>query len=367
MKLDSMAERPSGTLTMLHSDIENSTSLTRHLRDEYPAVLARHQSFLRAAFAANDGLEVDTQGDSFFAVFTRATQAVAASAALQRALAEESWPGEPLRVRVGLHTGEPILTAAGYTGLDVIRAARIKEAGHGGQVLLSASTAAIVEDVLVDDLSLRDRGAHRLKSLPRPERIFELLIAGLATEFPPLKTLDSPAEGRSGVEPTRVVTAVLFADIAGATERIVAVGDRRWREFLVRLRTAIRAELMRHGGYEVETAGDTILATFDAPTRAVRCGCAVLAAVKPLGIDVRVGIHAGEVEREGNDLFGITLHIGARIRSLAQPGEVLVSSAVRDMVVGSGIAFTDRGAHILKGIPGEWRLYAPALDSAALG
>ena len=145
-----MSELLGDTLTVLHTEIEGSTLLTVHLGDHYPEVLATHCALVRAAFAAHEGHEVDTQGDSFFVVFPRATQAVAAAVAIQRALTAEAWPeGGAVRVRIGLHTGEPIRTAAGYTGLDVIRGARIKEAGHGRQVLLSKSTAALIEDTLI--------------------------------------------------------------------------------------------------------------------------------------------------------------------------------------------------------------------------
>src|SRR5713226_6110547 len=129
-----MSELLGGTLTVLHTEIEGSTLLTVHLGDRYPEVLATHRALLRAAFAAHEGCEVDTQGDSFFVVFSLATQAVAAAVAIQRALAAEAWPeGGAVRVRIGMHTGEPIRPAQGYTGLDVIRGARIKEAGHGGR------------------------------------------------------------------------------------------------------------------------------------------------------------------------------------------------------------------------------------------
>jgi class 3 adenylate cyclase len=360
-----MPELPDGTLTVLHTDIENSTSLTRHLREQYPAVLATHRTLLRAAFTAYEGWEVDTQGDSFFVVFLRATQAVAAAVQVQRALATASWPqGGAVRVRIGIHTGEPIRTTEGYTGLDVIRAARIKEAGHGGQVLLSASTAAIVQDALLDELSLRDLGIHRLKSLPRPERIFQLLIPGLPTDFAPLQTLDAHPGLRSGSEGERVLATVLFTDMVGATERVVALGDRHWREVLVQHRVLVRRELTHYGGHEVDTVGDSFFATFDSPASAVRCACAICAAVKELGIEVRIGVHTGEVEHEGEDLFGITIHIGSRVTNLAGPGEVLVSSTVRDLVAGSGITFTDRGTHILRGIPGEWRLFTPDVPEA---
>jgi class 3 adenylate cyclase len=360
-----MSELPGGTLTVLHTDIENSTSLTRHLREQYPAVLDTHRALLRAAFTGYEGWEVDTQGDSFFVVFLRATQAIAAAVQIQRALATESWPqGGAVRVRIGIHTGEPIRTTEGYTGLDVIRAARIKEAGHGGQVLLSASTAAIVQDTLLDELGLRDLGVHRLKSLPRPERIFQLIIPGLPADFPPLQTLDARTGSRSGSEGERVLTTVLFTDMVGATERVVALGDRHWREVLVQHRVLVRRELAHYGGHEVDTAGDSFFATFDSPASAVRCACAIGEAMKELGIEMRIGVHAGEVEHEEESPIGITVHIGARVTSLASPGEVWVSSTVRDLMAGSGITFTDRGTHILRGIPGEWRLFTPDVPEA---
>ena len=298
-------------------------------------------------------------------VFLRATQAVAAAVQIQRALATASWPqGGAVRVRIGIHTGEPIRTTEGYTGLDVIRGARIKEAGHGGQVLLSASTAAIVQDALLDELGLRDLGAHRLKSLPRPERIFQLLIPELPADFPPLQTLDARAGLRSGSAGERVLTTVLITDIVGATERLVALGDRHWREVLVQHRVLVRRELAHYGGHEVETTGDGFFATFDTPASAVRCACAIREALKDLGIEVRIGVHTGEVEYEEESLIGITVHIGFRVANLAGVGEVLVSSTVRDLMAGSGITFTDRGTHSLRGIPGEWRLFTPDIPSA---
>jgi class 3 adenylate cyclase len=355
-----MSNLPSGTLTMLHTDIENSTPLTLHLREQYPAVLATHRTLLRTAFTAYEGWEVDTQGDSFFVVFSRATQAVAAAVQIQRVLATEPWPqGGAVRVRIGMHTGEPIQAPEGYTGLDVIRAARIKEAGHGGQVLLSASTAAIVQDALLDELRLRDLGAHRLKGLLRPERMFQLIIPGLPADFPPLQTLDSRMGPRSGSESERVLTTVLFMDIAGATEQLVALGDRRWRELREQYKALVRWELARYGGHEVDSVADGFFATFDSPANAIRCACAIRDALKALGIEARVGVHAGEVEHEGEEVTGITVHTGSRVANRADPGEVLVSSTVKDLVAGSGIAFTARGTYTLRGLPGEWPLFAP--------
>jgi len=331
-------------------------------------VLATHCALLRAAFAAHEGHEVDTQGDSFFVVFRRATQAVAAAVASQRALTAATWPeGGAVRVRIGIHTGEPIRTAAGYTGLDVVRGARIKEAGHGGQVLLSKSTAALIEEALIDGLSLRDLGAHRLKGLPRPERIFQLLIPDLLADFPPLQSLDTRGRPRPGLTPRRVLTTVLFVDMAGATERVVALGDRRWLELRTQYAALIRRELAHHGGEEIELVADELFAAFDAAAAAIRCACAIRDAVLELKIAVNVGIHAGEVEYNDQTMGGITVFTGHRIMRAAQPGEILVSNTVKELVAGSGIGFIDRGAHIFKGLPGEWRLFTPLYLAREVG
>jgi class 3 adenylate cyclase len=361
-----MSELPAGTLTVLHTDIENSTPLTVHLGNRYPGVLATHCALLRAAFAAHEGREVDTQGDSFFVVFPRATQAVTAAVAIQRALAAEAWPeGGVVRVRIGMHTGEPIRTAVGYTGLDVIRGARIKEAGHGGQVLLSKATAGLIEDALIDGLSLRDLGAHRLKGLPRPERIFQLVIPDLPADFLPLRSLDTRGRSRPGLALERVLTTVLFVDLVGATARLVALGDRRWLELQAQYIGLVRQELARHGGEEINVAGDGILAVFDGAAAAIRCGCAIRDAVQGLGMAVRVGIHAGEVESDDRTMSGITVFTGILITGAAQPGEILVSNTVKELVAGSGITFMDRGTHVLKGLPGEWRLFTPDVLEAS--
>ena len=355
-----MSELPSGTLTVLHTDVENSTPLTMRLGERYPEVLATHRALLRAAFTAYGGYEVDTQGDSFFVVFSRATEAVAAVVAMQRALAAEAWPaGGVVRVRMGLHSGEPVRAAEGYTGVDVIRGARIRDIGHGGQVLLSKSTAALIEDVLSGGLRLRDLGAHRLKGLPRPERIFQLIMPGLPADFPPLRSLDAHGRARLGSEPGRVLMTVLFIDWAGATERLIALGDRPWLELRAQYVGLVRQELTRYGGEVVDIAGDQFFATFDGAAAAIRCGCAIRDAVQGLGLQVKVGIHAGEVEYDDIGIGGITVFAGARIEQAAQPGGVLVSSTAKELVTGSGITFTDRGTYALRGLPGEWRLFSP--------
>jgi pimeloyl-ACP methyl ester carboxylesterase/class 3 adenylate cyclase len=162
---------------------------------------------------------------------------------------------------------------------------------------------------------------------------------------------------RSAPEPDRVLATVMFTDIAGSTERAAELGDARWRELLYEHQSALRGELNRFGGREVKTLGDGFLATFDGPARAIRCGQSIDDVSRPLGLEVKVGLHTGEVEVMGDDVGGIAVHIAARVGALAAPGEVLVSSTVKDLVAGSGIQFQDRGAQELKGIADEWRLF----------
>jgi class 3 adenylate cyclase len=158
----------------------------------------------------------------------------------------------------------------------------------------------------------------------------------------------------------RMLATVLFTDIVDSTSRAAKMGDSGWRALLDAHDAVVRSQLVRFRGHEIKTVGDGFLATFDGPQRAIKCALAVREAVKPLGLEVRAGLHTGECERRGVDVGGIAVHIGARVASEASASEVLVSSTVKDLVVGSGLAFEDRGARELKGVPGEWRLYAVA-------
>jgi predicted ATPase/class 3 adenylate cyclase len=182
---------PGGTVTLLFTDIEGSTRLLDRLGERYAVALADHRRLLRAAFSAHEGVEVDTQGDAFFVAFARAGDAVHAAVAAQRALTANHWPGGgALRVRMGIHTGEPEVSPEGYVGLDVHRGARICAAGHGGQILLSAATSALLADIDAG-LSVRDLGEHRLKDLRKPEHLFQVVAQDLPALFPPLKSLDN--------------------------------------------------------------------------------------------------------------------------------------------------------------------------------
>lgn len=239
-----MAGLPAGTVTLLFSDIEGSTRLLLRLGAAYPSVLDEHRQLLRTAIGAGGGQVLDTQGDACFAVFTRARDAVQAAAEIQRAMAAHPWPASPgVRVRIGLHTGEPTVTAGGYAGLDVHRAARLCSAGNGGQILVSSTTADLVATLLPPELSLHELGSYRFKDFTFSERVYQLDVQGQPTSFPPLRSLEVTARlpgqhrsmiGRDGdlaacravlLEPATRLLTLTGAGGSGKTRLAVAVAD----------------------------------------------------------------------------------------------------------------------------------------------
>jgi class 3 adenylate cyclase len=195
------------------------------------------------------------------------------------------------------------------------------------------------------DARLLERDSPDHWPLPEPD------LLGAIEEF---VTGSPPSE----VEAERFLTTVLFVDVAGSTERLSELGDRHWRELLDRFEETVRGTLVAHRGDLVSRSGDSVLATFDGPARAIRCAWDIRDTLRRTGLDVRCGLHTGEVSHRNGDVAGIAVHIGARVSSVAQPGEVLVTRTVRDLVAGSGIAFADRGEHALKGVSDRWALYA---------
>jgi class 3 adenylate cyclase len=162
---------------------------------------------------------------------------------------------------------------------------------------------------------------------------------------------------RSPVEPDRVLTTIMFSDIVASTEKLAAIGDWRWRNLLERHDQVVQRQLSRFRGHQIKHTGDGILASFDGPARAVRCGSAIIESLRGIGLDARIGIHTGECELRGNDIVGMAVNIAARIGALAEGGKVFVSGTLRDLVVGSDIEFVDRGGHSLKGVPGTWKVF----------
>ncbi|MET0559997.1 MAG: adenylate/guanylate cyclase domain-containing protein [Gaiellaceae bacterium] len=226
-----MPELPGGTVTFVFTDIEDSTELLKRLGDDYREVLTAHRRIVRDTFTACDGIEIDTQGDAFFFVFPRARDAVAAAVEAQRAHASETWAGEvDVRVRIGLHTGEPTVHEEGYVGLDVVRAARICTVGRGGQILLSETTRALLGSGLPEGVSVFPLGQRHLRGIDEPERVFEIAIHGLDVE--PTEAAAPPA--RAPVPPSPPSERELEQDIA-----------RRFDDLGARLAAGIQDRVLR--------------------------------------------------------------------------------------------------------------------------
>jgi predicted ATPase/class 3 adenylate cyclase/DNA-binding CsgD family transcriptional regulator len=216
-----MPDLPTGTVTLLFTDIEGSTRLLQQLGERYSSLLEECRHLLRVVFVQWNGHEIDSQGDAFFVAFARATDAVSAAVSAQHALFTHAWPeGVTMRVRIGLHTGEPVIASEGYVGLDVHHAARIMSAGHGGQVLLSQTVRDLVEHALPEGVSLIDVGAHHLRDLQQPGHLFQLVIAGLPAGFPPLKTLDAYPNNLP-IQPTPLI---------GREQEVAAIAELMSRE-----------------------------------------------------------------------------------------------------------------------------------------
>jgi class 3 adenylate cyclase len=284
---------PSETVTLLFSDVEGSTELVKRLQDTYASVLAEHRAVLREVFVRYSGTEVDTQGDSFFVVFAHARDAVMCAAVAQQELSAHAWPaGVPVSVRMGLHTGEVHRDDDNYVGVAVHRAARLCTLAHGGQVVMSRSTAGIVDDMELPGLALSDLGDHLLKGFERPERVFQLVIQGLPSHFPALRTsveqeaLTGTAtivmvEGRRMLRLHRELTPERFGALLGEYRRLVS------------------GVLEAHGGRNTETVADTIVAGFSTAKEAASAAVQVMQAVtkhnwSPVPkVEVSIGIHSG--------------------------------------------------------------------------
>jgi class 3 adenylate cyclase len=336
-----VAELPSsGLLTFLFTDVVGSTRLLEEHPEAMRVASVRHDEIVRDAIASHRGQVVKTLGDGFHAVFTSVEDALEAAADAQVALYAEPWElPDGLPVRMGLHTGQVEIRDGDYYSVEVNRTARLMSLAHGGQIVVSAATAELARESAFE---LRDLGEHRLAGLARPERVWQLCPAGLEVDF----------------EPDRVLATVLFTDLVSSTPQLAEMGDRGWRNLITAHNALVRAELDRFHGEEVRFDGDGVVATFDRPGRAIRCACAIRDALGALGLEVRAGLHTGEIEQRGDEIEGIAVVIGKRVSSTAGPGQVLVSHTVADLIAGSRIELHDEGEHELKGVSGTWRLYS---------
>jgi YVTN family beta-propeller protein len=367
-----MPQLPSGTVTFLFTDIEGSTQLLRQIGPHYAEVLAEHQRIVREAAAAHGGHEVDTQGDSFFIAFPRGKDAVGAAVAAQRDLHTHAWPeGVQVKVRMGLHTGEPRVGEQRYVGMGVHKAARIGAAGHGGQVLLSATTRELVEDELPSGVTIRDLGERRLKDVERPERLSQLVIEGLPSEFDALKTIDVElARRRRRMYVGSALIGVLAAAVAipvfalgqggdgGGTvvePNFVALVDPQSNSVVdaVQVGARPRGVAVGEGSVWVANQDDKTLSRIDAATHdLVRT---ITLDATPTG--VAVGLGAVWV---ANGLVGTVVRVDATTNEPVEPIDVTLRSNAGTVAVGEGAVWAAFGT-------GEVGRITPSSSKVLLG
>ena len=354
---------------MLFTDVEGSTRLLKQLRKDYGELLAEHHRLMRAALDQHAGREMDTQGEAFFAVFARAKDALAAAIAAQRAHTAHDWPDKvEVRVRMGIHTAEPEVVGDRYFGLGVHRAARLCAVGHGGQVLLSRSTAGLVDEDELPGVAMRDLGEHLLKDLERPERIYQVVAEGLAEDFPPITTLTEVAR-RSEV-PTGTVSFV-STDMAGF-RRLLRTGRDHYAAVMDEHDRLLRKAFEKKG-YVVDVVSDSFLVAFTRPKDAVHAAAAAQQAIAsgdwPAGgrPEVNIGIHTGEAVRTGSRYFSLALFRALHICAAAEGGQVLLSKATESLLDADdlgGLSLRDLGVRELPYFERPVRLYEVVRDPA---
>ena len=354
------SELPQGTVTFLFTDIERSTDLARQLGPAFGPLRSEHHRVLREAIRRHDGHEIDTAGDGFFVAFQRAGDAAAAAVDAQRAL-HASEPGESptLRVRMGLHSAEPFLHEDGYVGVGVNRAARICAAGHGGQILVSNATAGIIEDLYVEGVQLLDLGEHALKDIEWPQRLFQLVVDGLASKFPPLNTADAAAS-----LPT--IVTLLQTDLTDFRQALRALGDARSMELVTAYHDIITDAVEPNGGRVLEFIGDHATAVFENPKDALRAATTLrdrLFAERwhegDTRLPVRVAIHSGRLADPTGRLLGsLALHCHLLVNA-AESWQILVSHATEALLAGEplDLSLQDLGERALEDTARTMRVF----------
>jgi class 3 adenylate cyclase len=364
-----MVEVPSGTVTLLFTDIEGSTRLLKQLRKEYGELLDEHHRVMRLALEQFSGREMDMQGEAFFAVFSRAKDAVASAIAAQRDHATHDWPDQvKVRVRMGLHTAEPEVLGDRYFGLGVHRAARLCAVGHGGQVLLSRSTAGLVDEDEVAGVALRDLGEHLLKDLDRPERIYQLLAEGLAKDFPPIRTVTEIA--RLTEVPSGTVSFVT-TDMVGFRRLFDRESD--FAAAVLEEYDRLLRDVFAEKGYVVEVVGDAFVAAFTRAKDAVHAAAAAQQAIEsgdwPEGgqPQVKMGVHTGEALRIASRYLSLTLLRAFHVCEAAAGGQVVLSQATESLLDADdlvGVKLHDLGTRELPEFERPVHLYEVVTDSA---
>ena len=339
------SDLPSGTVTFLFTDIEGSTELSRRHGAAFGELRAEHRRVLRETFVEHHGHVVDAEGDAFFVAFERASDAVAAGVAAQRALRDDV-----VRARMGIHTTEPHRHDDGYFGVGVSRASRICAAAHGGQLLLSHATAGIIADQDLSGLSLRDLGEHALKDIPHPERLFQVDVEDLPAEFPPV--------GVRGVAGT--VATLLCTDLSGWQRVMRELGDDEAAAAGVRYHRIVGKITREHDGHVVELIADNAMCLFSSAREAVVAASEICDAIDTeewiAGTErpqIHAGVDTGRLAGMTAGQLGSLAHRVSVLCSVAEAGQILVSHACRAMLVGErldGLELHDLGDRELPGL-----------------
>jgi class 3 adenylate cyclase len=318
---------PRGSVTFLFSDIEGSTELSRRHGAAYGDLRAEHRRLLREAFERHRGREIDTEGDAFFVVFERATDALAAAVAAQRALLAT----DAVRVRMGLHTTDPHLHADGYVGVGVSRAARICAAAHGGQIVLSPATAGIVEDDAPPEIRIRDLGEYYLKDIARPQRLFQVEADGLPSDFPPLGTRTVAG----------ALATLLALDLSGWSRVMRELGDDGAAAAAAAYHRIVAQIAGANDGVDLERIGDWTMCAFSSAKNALLAAVEIRVALRTTDWiqgtekpEPRVAVHTGRVTSLAGGHLGSSAHRVARLCNSAGPGQILVSHTTQALLEG---------------------------------
>jgi class 3 adenylate cyclase len=335
-------------VTAMFTDIVDSTASAVTLGDRrWREIRNAHHDVIRRGLRRFSGSEVDTSGDGFFATFERPSEALSCACVISDEVRSLG-----IDVRIGLHADGAERQDLEFLFIAV--ANRVSSLATGGEILITGTMKSLLTE---STIPLESRGTHVLRGVPGEWDIFavERSDSDRPAKAPiPIGDLDvNPRD-----LPHRSILTLMFTDMLGATVLAAKLGDLAWREVSTAHDALITQEVTRYGGIVVDTAGDQFFATFDRPVGAISSASAIQDGAQELGVPVRIGLHAGEVEDMGDKVGGIAVHIGARVRALASAGEILVSSTVKDLVEGSGLRFEERGQHDLKGLPGVRSVFA---------
>jgi class 3 adenylate cyclase len=337
---------PTALRTYLFTGILGYSALLRTKGDATVARLLRaYRRIISAEMAkARGGTIQEMAGDAVYAVFRTPIDAVNVGVAIVRAIDRynERAPAIPIRVSLAIHAGESVRQGRDFVGSSVALASKLSHVGRHGQILITDTLQGLLRTSDVPPMV--DLGVWGPHGIGQTVHVYEVVVPDRRVAVP------------DGHHPRRLL-AVLFTDIARSTDRAVEVGDRGWGDIVQRHHATVRRQLELHHGIEIDTAGHGFFAKFDSPSMAIECAIAIRDEIRAMGLEVREGIHVGECEIIAGKVGGIAVVVGARTREAAEPGEVLTTQTVRDIVAGGSFSFDARGVRSLKGIPGRWRLY----------